>query len=185
MNTEDVFRRVTTAFEQIQIPYMLTGSFASAYHGEPRATQDIDLVIDATVEQVRKLADILPSSAYYFDIDDAVDSVKRQSMFNIIDLATGWKVDLILLKRSPFELEKFRRRLQVDYNGISLFIATAEDIVVSKLEWSRAGESERQLRDVAGILKIRSDLDRTYIEHWVKTLDLAAQWAAARTLAGQ
>ncbi len=163
---------------------MLTGSFASAYHGEPRATQDIDLIIAATTEQVRQLAGLLPEDEYYFDIDDALEAVRRQSMFNVIDLQTGWKLDFILRKPLPFELVKFQRRVSVDYNGNTLFIATAEDIIISKLEWSKAGESERQLRDVAGILKIRNDIDRAYIEGWVATLDLGTQWTTARILAG-
>ena len=184
MNTEDLLKRITVAFETAGIPYMLTGSFASAYHGEPRATQDIDWVVAATEAQIRELAGLLPEAEYYFDLDVALDAVRRKSLFNIIDLRTGWKLDLIIQKLSPFELEKFQRRIKANYNGITLYIATAEDVVISKLEWSKAGESERQIRDVAGILRVRSDLDRQYIEHWIATLGLQAQWSAARTLAG-
>ena len=60
MSTEDLFKRIITAFERVGIPYMLTGSFASSYHGEPRATQDIDLIVSVTVQQVRELAGLLP-----------------------------------------------------------------------------------------------------------------------------
>lgn len=184
MSTEGLFGRITKAFEQAGIEYMLTGSFASSYHGEPRATQDIDLVVVADTQQIRELARLLPDTEYYFDLDDALEAVRRRSMFNIIDLETGWKIDLIIRRPSPFELVKFQRRIAVEYNGHTLFIATAEDAIISKLEWSKAGESDRQLRDVAGILRMRDDLDRSYIEYWVEELQLVHEWIAAKQAAG-
>jgi len=69
MSTTEVFRRITAALEQSGIPYMLTGSFASADYGLPRASRDIELVIEATPEALRTLIKLLPSDAYYADLD--------------------------------------------------------------------------------------------------------------------
>ncbi|MGH7563404.1 MAG: hypothetical protein ACREK5_03160 [Gemmatimonadota bacterium] len=173
------------AFERADIPYMLTGSFASSYHGAPRATQDIDFVIAPTADQIRALVKLLPETEYYVDEDAALNAQKRQEQFNIIDFATGWKVDLIVRKSRPFSRQEFDRRGVVEFQGMKLSIATAEDVVVVKLEWTKLGESERHLEDAAGILRIRTgELDLGYIRQWVQQLQLAEQWETACRLAG-
>ena len=93
MSVPDVFRRITTALDQAGIGHMLTGSFASAHYGAPRSTQDIDLVIEATPAELRTFVASLSGNEYYADLDSAVEAHQRQSMFNVIDLATGWKID--------------------------------------------------------------------------------------------
>ncbi len=102
MTSSEVFRRITTALEQAGVAYMLSGSFASAYHGAPRSTQDIDIVIAANPEQLRTFVQSLPSGEYYADLDAALEAHTRQSLFNVIDLATGWKIDLIIRKSRAF-----------------------------------------------------------------------------------
>ena len=180
MTAQDVFRRVTEALEQAGIAYMLTGSFASSYHGAPRATQDIDIVISPTPDQLRSLVALLPAAEYYVDLDAALDAQRREGLFNIIDLATGWKIDLIIQKSRPFSRAEFDRRSVIEFEGMRLSIATAEDVLIAKLEWAKLGGSERQVEDAAGIIRIRSrDLDRTYIENWVRQLKIEEQWDAA------
>ena len=105
-------------------------------------------------------------------------------MFNVIDLSTGWKIDFILRKSRPFSREEFRRRVRVNLQGVSLFVATAEDIVVAKLEWSRLAQSQRQIDDAASILRARQDaLDRSYIDKWTRELFLEDEWKKARAAA--
>ena len=180
MTVNDVFRRLIGALENVQIPYMLTGSFASAYYGAARATQDIDLVISPTADQLRALVRILPADEYYIDEGAALDAVRHRSQFNIIDLASGWKIDLIVCQERPFSHGEFGRRQDVDFAGMRLTIATAEDVAIAKLEWAKLGESQRQIEDVAGILRLRAiELDIPYIETWVSELGLQKQWTAA------
>jgi hypothetical protein len=165
------------------IPHMVVGSFASMIHGEPRTTQDLDVVIDPGAQQLEQLLQGLPSERYYVDADVARDARKRRSMFNVIDMHTGWKLDLIIRKARPFSIEELRRRTKVTIRGVPVAAATAEDTIVAKLEWSKAGSSERQLEDVAGILRVRGpELDLAYIERWVDELDLREQWDRARRL---
>ncbi|HEU0076593.1 MAG TPA: hypothetical protein VFQ76_03025 [Longimicrobiaceae bacterium] len=182
---EDIFRRVIGALDQAEIPYMLTGSFASSYHGSPRATQDIDVVISATPQQLRRLVALFPREDYYVDEGAALEAHRTQGQFNVIDLATGWKVDLIIQKSRPFSREEFNRRSIGDLGGVRLAIATAEDVVIAKLEWAKLGGSQRQIEDAASILRIRSgDLDRQYLAKWIRQLDLDEQWQQACRVAG-
>ncbi len=185
MSVPEVFRRIAAGLDGAGIGYMLSGSFASAYYGAPRSTQDIDLVIEATQAQLRVFAQGLPSNEYYMDLDAALEAHKRQSLFNVIDLATGWKVDLIIRKSRPFSEEEFRRRQQVELHGIPLFLATAEDVVISKLEWSNLAKSQRQIEDVAAILRARwTELNHSYLEKWVLELGLKQEWIDAQRAAG-
>jgi hypothetical protein len=185
MSAPQVFQKITTALDQAGIAYMLSGSFASAYYGAPRSTQGIDLVIAATPAQLRAFVQSLPSDAYYADLDAALEAHNRQSLFNVIDLATGWKIDLIIRKSRAFSQQEFRRRQLVNLQGLPLFVASAEDVVISKLEWSKLAQSERQIEDVAGILTVRwQSLDRSYLEKWIVELGLKKQWNDARRTAG-
>jgi len=185
MNASDVLRRITDALDRAGIQYMLTGSFASAYHGAPRSTQDIDFVIEASPEQLKTLIQSLPETQYYEDLTAALQAHRRQSMFNAIDLDSGWKVDFVLRKDRPFSKEEFSRRSQVTLHGVSIFVASAEDVIIAKLEWSELAQSQRQIEDVAAILKVRFDgLDKRYAEKWVEHLGLTKQWSDARRIAG-
>jgi len=181
----DVFQRITIALERAGIAYMLTGSFASAYYGIPRATQGIDFVVTAAPAQLRTFVQLLPSDEYYADLDAALEAQRRQSLFNVIDLASGWKIDLIMRRSRPFSDEEFGRRRRISLSGIDLFVASAEDVVVSKLEWAKLAQSQRHIEDVAGILKMRWDsLDHAYLEKWVADLGLKTEWDKARGAAG-
>ncbi len=114
MITTDALRRVIEALDRAEIPSMLTGSYASSYHGAPRATQDIDLVIAPTPDQLRTLVRLLPETEYYVDLEAALDAQRRQSQFNIVDFATGIKVDLIIRKSRPFSHAEFARRMATE-----------------------------------------------------------------------
>jgi hypothetical protein len=185
MSIQDVFQRITSALDQAGIAYMLSGSFAGAYYGAARSTQDIDFVIDATSEQLRSFIGALPASEYYADLDSALKAHQRQSLFNVIDQASGWKIDLIIRKSRPYSQEEFRRRQRVTLHGVALFLTTAEDAVISKLEWAKRAQSQRQIEDAATILRVRGDaLDRSYLEKWIAELDLKKEWDDAQRVAG-
>ena len=163
---------------------MLTGSFASVYYGSPRSTQDVDLVIDPTREQLSALIADLPTNEYYADMDAALEARERRSLFNIIDMKTGWKIDMIIRKDRPFSREEFSRRQQIIVQGTSLFVASVEDIILAKLEWARLAQSSRQIEDAAGVMRIRWDsLDQPYLQRWIPQLALEKEWKDALRLA--
>ena len=171
---------IVTALDAVGIPHMIVGSFASTFHGEPRTTQHLDLVIDPTEPQLEQLLAALDSERFYVDPVVALDALRRRTMFNVIEIATAWKLDLVIRKARAFSIEEMRRREAVTILGVAVKIATAEDVIVSKLEWAKASGSDRQLEDVAGIMRVGAEgLDRAYVERWVDDLELQAQWQRA------
>jgi hypothetical protein len=173
--------RVVAALETAGIPYMLAGSFASSHHGAPRTTQDIDVVVDPTFASLEMFLAALQSDEVYFDADVARDELKRRGQFNIIDGATAWKVDIIFRKARSFSVEELKRRVRATVLGVDLSVASVEDTVLAKLEWAKLGESERQLRDVRGILEVQgSALDVAYVEQWLDELGVRELWDRVR-----
>jgi len=152
------------------IPHMLAGSFASTFHGEPRMTRDIDLVIDPTADSISEFTASLDRGRFY--VGDALAAFERRDMFNVVDSVTGWKVDLIVRKERPFSVEEFRRRIPVSIGGVATFVATAEDTVLTKLEWCEASGSQRQLADAIAVAAVQ-DLDLAYLDRWSGELGVA------------
>ena len=181
MSVSEVLGGITTHIQQRGIGYMLVGSFASAFHGALRSTRDIDIVIEATSEQLRGLVADLQASDYYAELGAALDALRHESLFNVIDNRTGWKIDFIFRKSRPFDLEEFRRRVAANLFDIQLFVASAEDVVISKLEWAKLGGSQRQIEDVGTVLSAQwKTLDHSYLSKWIKELQLEQQWSAAK-----
>lgn len=180
-NLAELLARIVGALEHADVPYMLTGSVAASRHGQPRSTQDIDFVLAATAESLGRLLRQFPDDDYYVSREAAIDAMAKESMFNVIDLRTGWKVDFVFRKTRAFSLEEFERRQAGEVLGVRVVMVTPEDLLISKLEWAKIGESERQIRDASGILVAQgTELDRRYVERWVDILGLHAQWDAAR-----
>ncbi len=186
MSASAFLRRVTEVLGDADVDYMVTGSFASSFHGAPRTTQDLDLVVEVDRQSLLRLLDKLPDDTWYVSEDAAIDALRRRRQFNAIDLTSGWKADLIVRKERPFSRTEFERRQQAVLWGVPTWVATAEDVVVAKLEWAqRGGGSERQIRDAAGVVQTAGDrLDRIYIEHWVNALGLNAEWRLCREALG-
>lgn len=175
----------TELLDRLAIPHMVVGSFASSAHGLPRTTQDIDVVIDPTPAQLAALLAAIDLDRFYVDADTARDALQRRSMFNVIDMSTGWKLDLVIRKATPHAIEELHRRVEGMVAGVRAPLATAEDVIIAKLAWARDAVSERQLADVAGILASRGDqLDRSYLERWIDELQLGVLWERAQVLAG-
>lgn len=183
---QGLLERLVRLLDDAGVPFMIAGSFASAAHGMPRTTQDVDVVIDPpSAEALEELIRAMQSETYYVDADTARDAMRRRAMFNVVDQASGWKVDFIFRKNRAFSRGEFARRTQLPLLGVPVYAASAEDTVISKLEWSvQSGRSERQRRDVAGIVATMGDqLDRAYIERWVRELGLEEEWSEAQRTA--
>ena len=164
------------------IPYMIADSFASTLHGRPRSTQDVDIVIDPTLAQLQAFLAGVPADRAYIDEQTATEALHARDMFNLIDMESGWKADLIIRKARPYSIRELERRVLADWDGLKVYVASPEDVVLTKLEWSRmSGGSERQLADVAGILEAIGDrLDFDYIEEWLDDLHVRDEWNRVR-----
>ena len=175
---QEAIGRLVRRLEQLKIPYMIAGSVASSHHGRPRATNDADVVIDPSPKALDDLVAALTADGYYVDAAIARQALLSRRLFNVIDPQTAFKIDRIIRKERPFSREEFARRVRHTFSGLSVDIATAEDTILAKLEWAqRAGGSERQLDDVAGILQVSgSRLDRAYLDKWAKDLGVSDLW---------
>lgn len=175
----DLLAHVISGLDRAGIPYMVTGSLASSYHGEPRATRDVDIVVDPTPIALARLVDDLRAADFYVDAEAAQTALAERTQFNAIGPDAS-KVDFIIRKDRPFSIEEFGRREPADLLGTPGFVATAEDLVIAKLEWAAATDSERQRRDVAGIVAVSAQLDVAYVEQWASALGVLGQWQAIR-----
>lgn len=183
---EQVIARVAELLETAGIPYMLTGYFASGFHGAPRASQDVDFVIAPVLGTLQRFLKLLPEEEYYVSRDAALQAYSTESLFNVVDFASAWKIDFIIRKSRPFSREEFERRTTATLGDAEITVATAEDVLIAKLEWAKLTESERQLEDAAGILRVQGDaLDDTYVGKWVQALGLERQLDVARAKADQ
>jgi hypothetical protein len=179
MEQSSLMRLVVQALETLRIPYMITGSQASAYYGEPRFTRDIDIVADIKPGQVDDFAAFFPSSEFYCDKDMIREEIRTRGQFNIIH-GSGLKIDIILTKSAEFSRTEFpRRRRSAVFPDQEGTFASPEDVIIKKMEFYKEGGSEKHLRDITGMLKISGEeLDMRYIEEWAGRLGLLDIWKA-------
>lgn len=181
MTLEQFLSFVVQTLDAFEVPFMLTGSLAAAYHGSPRATQDVDLVIDEDVEVLLQFAGALRDGGFYVSDEAVEEAVRIRGQFNAVDPNSGWKADFIIRKHRPFSIAEFNDRQALRFLGLELSVTRPEDLIVAKLEWAKLGDSERQIRDAEEILAVQGEaLDLARIDRWVGELALEAQWAQVR-----
>jgi hypothetical protein len=176
MTASALLDAIVTALRRADIPFMLTGSFAAAVHGVGRATMDIDFVIDPTSAALESFVQDMLASDRYVSPEAAREALAARLSFNVVDVESSWKIDLMIRRDRPFSVEEFGRRTEVVLGSVRLPVATIEDLVLAKLEWAQMGGSARQLDDVRALLRLAGpSLDRTYVARWIGALGLEAQ----------
>lgn len=181
---QEALFEVAGVLERLRIPHMVTGSTASSFHGRPRLTHDADIVIDPSPDQLDALVRGLVDSSFYVDDGRARDALRRRLQFNAIQTRSAFKIDLIIRKDRPFSREELGRRQAAELSpGKEVVMASAEDTILSKLEWAkRAGGSEKQIEDAAGVVAVNPGIDRSYVERWAHELGVLDLW---HEIAGQ
>ncbi len=171
----EVTFRVTQVFEKLNIPYLISGSLASTLYGMVRTTQDSDIVAEMQIEHLRPFVSALQEE-FYLDDEMITEAIQHHSSFNIIHRETMFKVDIFTPLSRPFlqsQLARAQRQTFLFEKEISAKFSSPEDTILAKLEWYRLGgdTSERQWRDILGVLKTRSNgLDLGYLRKWAKEL---------------
>lgn len=183
MNPSDahaIIRRLISAFDELNIPYLIGGSMASSVHGFLRSTNDVDFVVRLSTEQIPPLVQALQSD-FYIDGDMIADAIKYQSSFNVLQLPALGKADMFIAKNDELTHQQFVRRQSqrfdatADDGGYDAKVSSPEDIILQKLNWYRLGNqiSERQWLDVQGVLKVQAPtLEYEYLNHWGAQLEL-------------
>lgn len=162
------------ALERCGVGYMLTGSFASSLQGEPRATHDVDIVVEVDFSVVEALAAAFGAERFYFDGIGAREALANRTMFNLIDTSTGDKVDFWAITDDPFDQSRFLRRQVVLAFGRPIAVSAPEDTILQKLKWSVAsGGSSSQQRDALGVYEVQRDrIDEAYLDEWAARLEV-------------
>jgi hypothetical protein len=180
MGPFELLKKVVETFESLDIPYLVTGSVASMAYGEPRLTNDIDIVASIKESHIAGLLEAFPDSEYYISEDDIREAIVRQWQFNIVHPSSGLKVDVIVKKDSAFDDSRFSRIQRIfPAESYQANFASPEDVIIKKMEFYKEGGSEKHLRDITGILKISGGaIDREYVSDWAKRLELTEIWKA-------
>ena len=169
---KEFFKRLIEALNEACIPYMVSGSVGSSFHGRPRATNDFDIVIAPAEKQLDSFIKSLGKD-FYVSTEAAQQALENNSMFNIIDRKTGGKADLILRKNRDFSYEELQRKNKAQIMGLDIWIASPEDVILSKLEWSKGRQSNNQYQDALGVAVVQWDhLDQDYLSKWAKNLQV-------------
>jgi hypothetical protein len=183
----DVLLKVVETLEKVGIPYLVGGSLASSLYGIARSTQDVDLLALIRPDQAANLASELQGE-FYADPKAILKAVTLKGSFNVIHLASAFKVDVFVARNNEYDAAQLARREQrtVSTNPIrTVFVASPEDTILSKLVWYRKGEeiSDQQWRDVRGVIEAKGGtLDLAYLRRWA--VELGVLDLLDRALAG-
>lgn len=178
MEPEDLLRVVTIACEKLQLQYFVTGSTATIAYGEPRFTNDIDVVIELSEDKIGLFCNEFSVSDFYLSESAVMAAVKNRSQFNLIHPTSGLKVDFMVVPMTDFDRSRMSRvrELPVLEDKLVRF-ASPEDAILMKLRYYQMGHSDKHLRDIHGVLKIQgAKIDRCYIADWSTKLGVAQEW---------
>jgi hypothetical protein len=174
MSQQELLAKVIRTLEQLGIDYMVTGSIVSSMQGEPRSTHDIDIVVNLHQSKTGALAAAFPPPDYYLDRESVVEAVNVKGMANLIDTASGDKVDFWLLTETPFDISRFSRKYIEVSLGMHIPVSSPEDTILMKLRWAKmSGGSEKQFIDAVRVYEVQFEkLDHEYLREWALKLDI-------------
>ena len=184
MPEHDLFQIFVSRLNKLSVPYMITGAVASIIYGEPRLTNDIDLVIDMSDEDVEAFAEAFPIADFYCPPPEVIRleiGRSQQGHFNLIHHETGFRADIYASGKDELHLWGLKNRKPFDVEGEEFWLAPVEYVILRKLEYYHEGRSEKHLRDISGILVLSSDqIDHKVLEERIKDMLLTKEWNAAK-----
>jgi len=186
MTQAELLRYLADVLETLGAEYMIGGSQASMYYGEPRLTRDVDVIVALRAEHLPELLRRFPTDEFYFDETTAREAIRTAGQFNIIHPGSGLKIDVYVNPDTPYDRTRLARRQRLPLlPGVNAYFARPEDVILYKLLYHRQVESGMHLRDVLGILRVSGpDLDEAYLTEWADRLDVRTLWEQIRKQAG-
>lgn len=182
MTQAELLRYLVEVLESLRVDYMIGGSHAGIYYGEPRLTRDIDVIVDLPPDRIAPLLARFPADEFYVDDTAAREAVTTRGQFNIIHPASAMKIDVYVNPETPYDRERLRRRDRLPIvPGVDAYFVRPEDVILYKLLYIQQVDSAMHARDVVGILRVSgSELDARYIAHWAEQLGVHALWDRLR-----
>ncbi len=175
MGQRDILHAFVKLFDKYNISYLLTGSFAVSFYGYPRSTHDIDFVVEVSQDTGYKLINALKKlgKSYLLDFGQIEKAIENGTQFDIYHPETGLKIDFWILKDDEFEKNKIKRRREIKLDKQKVNLASAEDLILTKLLWCKEIRSERHMRDSIGMIKVQGgNLDMKYLTSWAEKLKI-------------
>jgi hypothetical protein len=170
--------KILDLLNENHIDYMITGSLVSSIQGEPRATHDVDIVVNITNTAIFSLTRAFMPPDYYLSESAIEDAIQNKSMFNLLDTTEGDKADFWILTDEPFDQLRFARKHEENILGFSMKISSPEDTILMKLRWAKlSGGSEKQFTDALRVYEVQyANLDLDYMEEWAQALEIKEIW---------
>lgn len=178
MDQLDLLGRVVDVLDRLGVSYAVVGSFASGAWGEPRLTQDIDVVIDLDFFAVEALTKAFPPPDFYLSKEAAHEAVATRTQFNLLHPASGNKVDFMIVGDTAWSRAQLERSVVAPVlHDRDVRVARPEDVILGKLIYYQDGGSEKHVRDITGILRTEvAPLDRQYLDRFAVELGVAEEW---------
>lgn len=174
-----ILKPIAEVFAKLGVPYFIGGSVASSVYGAARSTLDVDMVSNLKIEHIRELVMALKDK-FYISEELIKNAIHNSSSFNLIHFNTNLKIDVFITKNRPYDrLAALRARedsLSNEENAPQFYLASAEDIILAKLEWYKSGgeTSERQWTDILGVLRVQgAKIDTEYLREWAAQLGVS------------
>lgn len=183
MTIDELLSYAARGLDAAEVDYFITGAMASTFFGRFRTTADIDIVVELGNRQLDALHAQFPDSEFFWQEESARRAIMQRGMFNIIDRGSTLKLDMIVPPHTPFNYARMKRaRNYVIGEDKEARFATPEDVILSKLQSYREGESDKHLTDILGILHFSdAPIDHSYVQQWAERLDILDLWQSLLT----
>jgi hypothetical protein len=178
MSQQKLLEHLLPVLEKNNIDYMITGSLVSSLQGEPRATHDIDIVVQIHADSIPSLLSTFQPPRFYLSESGIKEAIQHQTMFNLLDTTEGDKIDFWILTGDSFDRSRFERKYIEEVFGLKMKVSSPEDTILAKLRWAKlSGGSEKQFTDALRVFEVQhGQLDMNYLERWAKGLQVDDLW---------
>jgi hypothetical protein len=180
MPDPELFLLFVSPLNHADIRYLVSGSVAAIFYGEPRLTHDVDFVVFLNTNDIQKLVEVFPANDFYLPPVEtmlAETALEKNGHFNLIHRDTGFKADLYPTGSDELNAWAFRGKRAVEFEGERVMLASPEYVIVRKLEYYREGHAEKHLRDIRAMLAVSGEqLDRPALNEWIQRRGLQSEW---------